>query len=55
MISIYDDNGKSVISLANENHWYVEFINIDDLDNYLLIDKSVSNIVNELPDEEIYY
>ncbi len=59
MISTYDDNGKSIISLANENHRYIEFINIDDLDNYLdnyiLIDKSVSNIINELTDEDIYY
>ena len=54
MISTYDGNGKSIISLANENHWYVEFINIDNSDKYILIDKSVFDIINELTDKDIY-
>lgn len=55
MISTYESNGKTYISLANNNCWHTDFDNIEDLDNFILIDKSVLEIISELPEEEIYY
>lgn len=54
-ITIGEEDGSSYFFLANEKKWYVKFDNIEDLDNYILIDKTVLKIISELPEEEIYY
>lgn len=54
-ISTYEKENKDIISLADENHWYVEFDDINDLDNYILIDKKISEIITMLSKEDIYY
>ena len=54
-ISTYDKNGKTIISLANENKWFTEFENVIELDNYILVDRKVSDIINNLKDDEIFY
>ena len=54
-ISTYDKDGKTIISLANENKWFTEFENVIELDDYILVDKKVSEIINDLKDDEIFY
>ena len=54
-ISTYDKNGKIIISLAYENKWFTEFENVIELDNYILVDRKVSDIINNLKDDEIFY
>ncbi len=54
-ISIGDLDGKTYFFLANEDKWYVKFKTIQELDEYILIDKTILQIISEIPEEEIYY
>lgn len=54
-ITIGEIKGVSYYFLANENKWHVKFNTIEELDNYLLIDKKIVEILSELSEEEIFY
>ena len=54
-ISSYEKEENNIISLADENKWFVEFTNVDQLDNYILIDKKIKDIIFDLQEDEIYY
>ena len=54
-ITIGDVDGKTYFLLANEFKWYVKFNTIEELNEYVLIDKTVVEIISELDEEEIFY
>ncbi len=54
-ITIGDVDGKTYFLLANEFKWYVKFNTIEELNEYVLIDKTVVEIISELNEEEIFY
>jgi hypothetical protein len=54
-ITIGEKDGDSYFFLANEYKWYVKFKTIQELNEYVLIDKTIIQIISELPEEEIFY
>ncbi len=54
-ITIGDVDGKTYFILANEYKWNVKFETIEELNEYVLIDKTVVEIISELDEEEIFY
>ena len=54
-ITIGDVDGKTYFLLSNEFKWYVKFNTIEELNEYVLIDKTVVEIISELNEEEIFY
>ena len=54
-ITIGDVDGKTYFLLSNEFKWYVKFNTIEELNEYVLIDKTVVEIISELDEEEIFY
>ena len=54
-ITIGNIDGDVYFFLANENKWHVKFKTIKDLNEYVLVDKTIIEIISELPEDEIFY